>query len=1105
MIISTVLFPKLESLTLIRYKDGTETHTNVFKKSAVINDKIGREGIGLNEKRAFEEMPFMVPFAAPAENRMEPETHSAIEVSSAEVTNIPQNEECPEEAVFCDEAPFMTASTEEIERIAGAPAEDAAGFVSDRSGEKEAVPANECSDEMPFMTAAAAEKPEESKADAEKSIPSDETADTALKCTGKNDRKIRFPKDAHIQDLPLSPRSKNCLCRAGIITLEQLIAFDRDKLCEIRNLGAKSAVEIMEFLDDLTSEKQGNEETEEDAMEEEQNCEESRSFIKTNPWGLTNETVISDLKDYLSVRAINALMRNGIQTFGVLISTPEEQLLKTRNLGKKTLQEIQSFREKFSELIVKEACAGTVPDYLKNAFEKFENALALNDTSATERLRMCCYQSEAGESTEQELIEKWYRLPEVKNVVSEKVLHALRSHSVFGMCLADIRTLLPEDFPDELLEEILNEIAQKDHGKRYVPKSVSLDSLLENNPKITERGCDIFRMRLAGKTLEEAAQKYGVTRERVRQMQAKVVRIIKREAADSNTGITETRFQPLFAEYDFDEDSFCALTEQSLKAYRFLSIISDMRKRTPIEELFQEVQLPGWIRQNWEKYCRENTSFKYLCIAEDDNRLVEKSRQGILGYLLSKYCHDSILFDDFVVLYQNFLVKYGLENDPKLRITESEERSQENHLSGRPDVLWKQGRAFRYYPIQAPDYYAELLETLNLNQYHNVEISTLKLFRDYPDLMMQYDIRDEYELHNLLKKIECDKEIPDMRWGRNPHIYFGEFDKLAMIQEFMYRLAPIRAEDLADAISEAYGFKQNYIMSFFGCIDRYEKDGVYSIDHKAMSDAQLQLFAENLPEDFYYLEKIKSKFAQLFPDGDMELVNAFNLKRMGFVINSTYAVKNYRSASEYFHTLLTQNDITDITEMSKRFSGIMTFSSMLGNLKDNYTIIEFEPYHLIHIRKLEKMGVSVAQLKQYCDAVYAFTRNMTYFTIESLAESGFTSALDALGFEPWFYSSILREDRRFTYQKIGGSVLFDTACQEVSTQNLVLCILNQQNSIEIDQLLTGIQEKFHISLDRDRLIWRIQNTELYFDNIMQKVYLDYNTYYEELMSIDDEE
>lgn len=1044
----------------------------------------------------------MVPFAVSTEDTTETETHSAAESSLEKIADIYQNGDRPNEGTFYDETPFMTASMEKTERIADASIEETVG--SDKTDENEANLTHDSGEDLPFLMAAAAEKPTELEAAAEEPVPSGEAEDAAWKSRGQTNRNIHFSKEVQIQDLPLSPRSKNCLCRAGIITLEQLIVFDRDKLCGIRNLGAKSAVEIMEFLDDLTSEKQGNEEAEENAMEEEQSYEESHSFIKTNPWGLTNETVISDLKDHLSARAINALMRSGIQTFGTLISTPEEQLLELRNLGKKTLQEIHLFRERFSELVVKETCVRTVPDYLKNAFEKFENALALNDTSAVERLRMCCYQSEAGENTEQELLEKWYRLPDVKSIVSEKVLHVLRNHPVFGIRLADIRALLPEGFPDELLEEILNEVAQKDHGKRYVLKSVSLDFLLENNPKITERECDIFRMRLVGKTLEEAAQKYGVTRERVRQMQAKAVRIIKREAAVSNVGITEARFHPLFAEYDFDEDSFCTLTEQSLKAYRFLSIISDMKKRKPIEKMFQEMQLPGWIRQNWERYCRENTSFKYLCIVEDDNRLIEKNRREIIGYLLPKYCLDDILFDDFIALYQDFLAKYGLEDDPKLQITESEKRSQENHLSERPDVLWKRGRLFRYYPIKENDY-TELLETLDLNQYHNVELSTLKLFREYPDLMMQYDIRDEYELHNLLKKIECDKEIPGMCWGRNPHIYFGEFDKLAMIQEFMHQLAPICAEDLADAILEAYGFKQDYIMSFFSCIDLYEKDGVYVVDHKAMPDAQLQIFAENLPEDFYYLEEIKSKFAQLFPDGDMELVNTFNLKRMGFVINSTYAVKNYRNASEYFHTLLTQNDITDITEMSKRFSGITMFSSMLGNLKDNYTIIEFEPYRLIHMRKLEKMGIGVAQLKQYCDEVYAFTRNMTYFTIESLSESGFTSALDALGFEPWFYSSILREDHRFTYQKIGGSVLFDTTCQEVSTQNLILYILNQQNSIEIDQLLTGIQEKFHISLDRDHLIWCIQNTELYYDNIMQKVYLDYNTYYEELMSIDDEE
>ena len=54
-----------------------------------------------------------MPFAAPAENRMETETHSAVEVSSEETTDIYQNEEGPKKDVFCDETPFMTASTEE--------------------------------------------------------------------------------------------------------------------------------------------------------------------------------------------------------------------------------------------------------------------------------------------------------------------------------------------------------------------------------------------------------------------------------------------------------------------------------------------------------------------------------------------------------------------------------------------------------------------------------------------------------------------------------------------------------------------------------------------------------------------------------------------------------------------------------------------------------------------------------------------------------------------------------------------------------------------------------------------------------------------------------
>lgn len=121
----------------------------------------------MDEKRVFEEMPFLVPFAASTENTIETGTHSAAEGPLEKAAYIYQNEARPNEDAFYDETPFMTASMEEIERTAGASTEETAGFVCDKTGENETAPANESGEAMPFLTAAAAEKPAQLEAAAE--------------------------------------------------------------------------------------------------------------------------------------------------------------------------------------------------------------------------------------------------------------------------------------------------------------------------------------------------------------------------------------------------------------------------------------------------------------------------------------------------------------------------------------------------------------------------------------------------------------------------------------------------------------------------------------------------------------------------------------------------------------------------------------------------------------------------------------------------------------------------------------------------------------------------------------------------------------------------
>lgn len=56
--------------------------------------------------------------------------------------------------------------------------------------------------------------------------------------------------DKQIEDLDLSVRSYNCLKRAGIHNVRQLVEFSENDLLNIRNFGVKSIEEVRDKLED---------------------------------------------------------------------------------------------------------------------------------------------------------------------------------------------------------------------------------------------------------------------------------------------------------------------------------------------------------------------------------------------------------------------------------------------------------------------------------------------------------------------------------------------------------------------------------------------------------------------------------------------------------------------------------------------------------------------------------------------------------------------------------------------------------------------------------------------------------------------------------------
>ena len=78
-----------------------------------------------------------------------------------------------------------------------------------------------------------------------------ENAKTAEVMVEKEDDEKEKVLEMTIEELDLSVRSFNCLKRAGINTVEDLVSKSEDEMMKVRNLGRKSLEEVMAKLDSL--------------------------------------------------------------------------------------------------------------------------------------------------------------------------------------------------------------------------------------------------------------------------------------------------------------------------------------------------------------------------------------------------------------------------------------------------------------------------------------------------------------------------------------------------------------------------------------------------------------------------------------------------------------------------------------------------------------------------------------------------------------------------------------------------------------------------------------------------------------------------------------
>lgn len=893
---------------------------------------------------------------------------------------------------------------------------------------------------------------------------------------------MQYQKKDSVDVLPLSTRSINSLKRNGVMTVEQFLQFSEEEFSAIKSIGTKSINEFASLKKRLYVVEDLLQNNNIPALEGVDNSLVIEIDPKQRNEGLTKEATINVLP--LTWNTHNSLEKSGLNTIADVMAFPSDQFQKLPGLESPGDSEIIHWKENLIEgedgfiKLKKENIGEGILDY--EAWKVLQSFFGKEWIPQDVYAEVLTLSRSDPDLKDAKLVNAIFGLPQLMPPLKKKLLQILKK-SDSPMTLASImdylpRLLKPVPYVIQALKELEEDGAICQSNEGYRTKQLTVMEFAKQIPNKAHR--DLFLLRLQGYTLEAAGATKNLTRERVRQI---IVNLLKKKPA-----LVQDKYLYLYETYNISQEEFQNVFHEPESTFYYLDMLSGKRKNRNLVEVLDDKFVPTEIKRTCEQIIYKD----YITV---NGTHLHKDRITFLRYVLSHSGNELTSYRDFKVNYDKLLKDLGLSEDEKLVIGS---KNFINYIRESNLALAHTCSSYRYYNIAERDY-GQLLEELPLKQFENVEMSTLKFFRDYPELMQQYDIRDEYELHNLLKKIMPADFEPHVTFHRMPTIEIGKADQEHQLMDILLEYGDITVQDLADKYEEIYGVAgPTAIADKFKSIAKYYDHGKYSVHFLTITDEQRKVISKELTGDIYLIEAVRSIFKEHYPNLSGDHINAYTLRSLGFKPYSTYAIRDtYSTALEYFDHILLDEDMIDLQQLDPYVTQVIAFSSELSILKNEMQIIEISPKHYINIRLLEKMGYEKEDLIDFCRKASEFLEPGSFFTVQSLRKQGFTHYIDNIGFSDWFYASLLAAQKDlFSFQRISNSKLFFCGNILVTISSFLEYLLKDRQSIEINDLMALLQDEFDLPIPRYKLVNAAKDSDLYYDPIDEKIYINYNAF-----------
>ena len=338
--------------------------------------------------------------------------------------------------------------------------------------------------------------------------------------------------------LNFSIRVINCLRRNKCLTIKDILSRKKSDIIRFRNLGKKTFDEILQKTKAFVT-KPENPKTRGLNVVEPKDVELTLADIFDVNADSFKNISIDQLK--LSVRAKNCLVDNNCTTIDAILLKTESDIKNIRNLGTVTFYDII---EKTRVFVVKSV-------KLKKPMPREKTDVLTNDENLTNVIKNILNRKNftmtkltaTQEGLASKVVNSMELIDKISNSMPDKLVQPFicaystqvgkslqelylecDNTTVFSDIPTIYKKILGKKFKAEIIDEInsflnwayfdINEIAETIFNN--IKNAITVNN---------SRALDIIKLRSKGKTLEEIGSRYGLTRERIRQIITKTVKL----------------------------------------------------------------------------------------------------------------------------------------------------------------------------------------------------------------------------------------------------------------------------------------------------------------------------------------------------------------------------------------------------------------------------------------------------------------------------------------------------------------------------------------------------------------------------------------------------